>query len=382
MAGLDIRNIQVPQKPSSQTTQKESGDALAWLKKDISLTNPVNDSFKEGLYLELSVLLSAGVDIKGALELQENQQSKAKLKDLIRTIKDRIVSGASFSEAIQQTGQFSTYEFYSLQIGEETGKLTSVLTELATYYKKKLRQRRQIVQALSYPTIVLTTSIGAVAFMLRFIVPMFSDVFKRFGGELPYLTAQIIRLSKFLQDYGWLLGVFILVVFLFIRMNRKQEWFQRYSSSLILKLPIVGEIVRKVYLARLCSSFALLIGAKVPLLQAIALVRKMIDFYPLSTSLAEVEQDILQGESFYKSLSKFSFYDPKMIALLKVGEEVNRLDFFFDKLAAQNNEEVEHRSALLSSALEPLIIIFLGLIVGTILVAMYLPLFQLSTNIG
>ncbi|MDJ1497756.1 type II secretion system F family protein [Cytophagaceae bacterium DM2B3-1] len=381
MAGLDISKLALPQNQTG-TKNSEEKDPLAFLKKDITLFSPINDKFKESFYLELSVLLSAGVDIKGSLELLEDQQSKAKLKDLIRNIRESIISGASVSEAVRQTEHFSAYEFYSLQIGEETGKLTQVLTELAAYYTKKLKQRRQMMQALSYPIIVLSTSVGAVGFMLRFIVPMFSDVFKRFGGELPYLTAQIIKLSKALESYGWTLLVLIALIVAFVRMNKQKEWFQRHSTRLILKLPIVGEIVRRVYLARLCSSFALLIGARVPLLQAIGLVRKMINFYPIATSLEQVEKDILQGELFHKSLSRFPVYDAKMIALLKVGEEVNQLDFFFDKLAVQNNEEVEHRSALLSSALEPMIIIFLGLIVGVILVAMYLPLFQLSTNIG
>ncbi len=381
MPGLDITRIAV----SQTTLPKPSGEKpsrWAWLQKDIALTNPVNDKFKEGFYLGLSVLLSAGVDIKGTLELLEEQQGKKKLRELVRTITDSIVAGASFSTAVAQTGHFSAYEFHSLQIGEEIGKLTTVLSELATYYTKKLRQRRQIIQALSYPVIVLGTSVGAVVFMLRFIVPMFSDVFKRFGGELPYLTAMIIRLSKFLQAYGWVFLAAMLAIGLFCRVNRDKEWFRKHGSRLLLRLPLVGEIVRQAYMARLCSSFALLIGAKVPLLQAIGLVRRMIRFHPLSTSLEAAEKDILQGESFHKSLAKFPLYDRKMIALLKVGEEVNQLDFFFAKLATQCHEEVEHRSALLSSALEPLIIIFLGLIVGIILVAMYLPLFQLSTNIG
>jgi type IV pilus assembly protein PilC len=169
---------------------------------------------------------------------------------------------------------------------------------------------------------------------------------------------------------------------LVFRVVRHKEWYRRASSGFILFLPIIGPIISRVYLARFCGAFGLLTGSKVPLLQAISLIKQMIQFYPIHSSLEQVEQNILLGESLHQSLARFAIYDPRLIALLKVGEEVNKLDFFFYKLASQYNEEVEYRASVLSSALEPLIIIFLGAVVGIILVAMYLPLFELSTNIG
>ncbi len=382
MAGLDIKQLQswAPQAVPQKQLSRETG--VHWLQKEITLTNPIDDKFKESFYLELSVLLAAGVDIKGTLDLLEAQQTKAQQRALVNTIRERVISGKSLSDAAQGTGRFSTYEYYSLRIGEETGKLVPVLTELAAYYNRKIKQRRQLLQALSYPIIVLCTSAGAIAFMLQFIVPMFSDVFKRFGGELPFLTRCIILFSLIVKQYAWLLPVLIIVILFFVRLNRQKAWYQQYSSNLLLRLPLIGPMLRKVYLARLCSAFALLIGARVPLLQAVGLVRQMISFYPIAHSLLRVEKEIMAGEAFHRSLSAFSLYDRKMIALLKVGEEVNKLDFFFGKLASQYHEEVEHQSAVLGSALEPVIIIVLGLIVGVILIAMYLPLFQLSTNLG
>jgi type IV pilus assembly protein PilC len=127
---------------------------------------------------------------------------------------------------------------------------------------------------------------------------------------------------------------------------------------------------------------ALLMSARVPLVRAIQLVRQMIDFQPLETSLAIVEQEIMNGSSLHKSLSGFAIFTPRMIALIKVGEEVNRLDTFFKKLADQHSEDVEHKTGLFSAFLEPFMIIFLGIIVGFILIAMYLPMFKLSTSIG
>jgi type IV pilus assembly protein PilC len=150
----------------------------------------------------------------------------------------------------------------------------------------------------------------------------------------------------------------------------------------ISKIPVIGTVVSGIFLARFCSSMALLMSAKVPLLQAIQLVRQMISYYPIKSSLGIIEKGILQGDSLNNCLSQFKVYDSRMIVLIKVGEEVNQLDVFFGKLADKYSEDVDHKTGLLSTFLEPIIIIFLGIIVGFILIAMYLPMFQLSTSIG
>lgn len=383
MAGIDVTKIKkgIPTVSEEKKTSKKK--STSFLDKEISFfANKISDKFKESLYLELSILVSAGVDIRAALELLEKQQSNKKYKALYLDLKNKVIGGLSISEAFKNTGQFTAYEYYSLQIGEETGKITNVLQELAAFYTKKLKQKRQLIQALSYPVIVILTSIVAIVFMFNFIVPMFSDIFKRFGGDLPYITRVIVRLSVLFQNNLIYILLSLASFVLLIQLNKNKEWYQKYSSIIISKTPIFGAIVTRVHLARCCSSFALLVGSKVPLLQAIRLVKQMIDYYPISTSLNRIEDDILQGESLHKSLSKFPIYDPRMVALVKVGEEVNKLDFFFNKLSMQYNDEIEYRASILSSALEPFIIIFLGLMVGVILIAMYLPLFQLSTNIG
>jgi type IV pilus assembly protein PilC len=379
-AGLDV--AQYKRSKAKQPANRDSS-TQSFLNKEINLGFTVfGDKLKEAFYMELSILITAGVDIKAALELLCNQQKKQKAKAIINDIKDKIVSGYSLSEAVKSTGHFTSYEYFSLRIGEESGKITEILSELATYYTKKLKQKRQIVQALSYPTLVLLTSFGAVAFMLSFIVPMFSDVFKRFGGELPYITKLVIGLSKGLLDNFVLILILMITLITVLWSFRKKEWFRKYGSLLLLKTPVLGGMLQRIYLAQLCGSFSLLLGAKVPLLHAIELVRQMINFYPLATSLKMVEKDILMGESLHQSLAKFPVYDQRMLTLLKVGEEVNKLDLFFRKLTSQYNDEIEHQASILSSVMEPFIIIFLGLVVGVVLIAMYLPLFELSTNIS
>lgn len=378
MPSIDISRYQ---KKKQQKGKPDGKDVFAFLNKDISFgSKQVSDKKKEGLYVELSTLLLSGIDLRTSLELILVDQEQAKDKVLFEGIRQRILSGLALSEALRETERFSDYEYYSIRIGEETGKLGEVLTDLAKYYKSKIQQRRKIVSAVTYPAIVLLSSLGAVFFMIKFVVPMFADVFLRFGGKLPWITAAIISFSGWFDRYFMFVMLFFLILIVVYFLKRKSDWFRNVSSKILLKIPVVGDLVRKIYLARFANTMRLLVSTDTPLLRSIALVRQMINYYPIETSLLKVEQDILHGESLHKSLAAFEFYPAKMIQLIKVGEEVNRMDYFFEKIAAQYTEEVEYKTNTISSLLEPLIIIFLGLVVGVILIAMYLPMFQMSNS--
>ena len=285
------------------------------------------------------------------------------------------------SNAINETGHFSSYEYHSLQIGEESGKITFVLKELAGFYQKKIKQRRQIISALTYPSIVLFASCGAIFFMMNFIVPMFADVFKRFGGDLPVLTKVILNISQSISRYFLVMLLSSLGIVYLLYRQRNKDWFRRIGTDILLRLPLFGEMIRKIYLARFCHSMTLLLGSKIPLLRSISLVKQMIGFYPIESSLTTIETYILRGDPLHSALSHFPIYHRKMISLVKVGEEVNQLDGFFDKIAKQYMDDVEYKTSMISSLIEPFMIIFLGLIVGIILIAMYLPLFNLSNTI-
>ena len=365
--------------PPSQ--KDDTGGLLAFMNKDISFgSQELSDKKKEFLYLELSSLLQAGINLKSSFELITASQEKEKDKQLFQDIQKEVLQGASFSVAMKKSGKFSVYEIVSLEIGEETGKLTEVLQDLAKFYQNKVKQRRKIISSLSYPCIVLCTSMGAVFFMLEFVVPMFSDIFTRFGGELPWITAKIISISKLMEGNFFTAVLLLAAITGFLWYIRKTERFRKVFSGLLLKTPLVGNLVQKIYLARFCNSMRLLISAHIPLLRAISLSRQMIGYYPIESSLQKVEEDILQGQALYQSLEQFRIYPAKMIMLLKIGEESNKLDYFFARISEQYIDEVEYQTTTLSSMMEPFIVIFLGLIVGTILIAMYLPMFEMSNS--
>lgn len=355
----------------------------SFLNKDIRLFgNGFSDKNKERFYSEMGILFAAGVDIRSALELIEQEQGKEKDKLLFEKIKNSIVAGSGLAAALDQAGVFSPYEIHSIRIGEESGRLKEVLKELAFYYAKKISQKRQVTSALSYPAVVFLAAFGAIFFMMRFVVPMFSDVFKRFKGELPAFTRLIIQTSDFFKSYGlWMiLGLFGLATYLY--WQRNANWFRKYGAKLVLRTPILGDLVAKIYLARFCQSMHLLISAKTPLVTSLELVEKMVGFYPLEISLEPIRKDIMNGVSLHKSLSKFKIYSKRMISLLMVAEEVNQLDAMFGTLAKQYSDEVEHQTGLLGSLIEPVMILFLGALVAVILVAMYLPMFQMSSTVG
>lgn len=366
------------------SNEKRSGRGVSGiLNREIKLFGSSwNDKKKERFYSELHVLLTAGVDIRTAFELLENESEKKEEKELYGTLLKAIVEGSTLPEAIESTGKFSAYEFFSLRIGEETGRMAEVLKDLGQYYTKKIKQKRKVTGALSYPAVVIVVAIGAVWFMLRFVVPMFGEMLNRFNTELPAITKWIIGASEALGKYGPGILLAMISLIILVYTQRKQNWFRKVSSAFVLRIPYIGKIVQKVYLERFCHSMHLLLASRTPLVTALELVQKMAGFYPIENSLETIRAEIMRGTSLYESLSKFPVYNKRMVSLIRVAEEVNQLDLMFDKLSKQYTDEIEHETSVLGSIIEPLMIVFLGLMVAVILVAMYLPMFKLSTAFG
>ncbi|MGC1633478.1 MAG: type II secretion system F family protein [Gelidibacter sp.] len=368
-------------KKNIASSQKEGLETL--LKKEINLFGTTfSNKIKEDFYTEMSVLLKAGVNLKEGLELIADSQSKKQNQEIINAISESLVSGHSISEAIKLQKPFTDYEFYSLKIGEETGTLGRVMEQLGGFFARKNEQRRNLISALTYPIIILTTAVLVVVFMLQFVVPMFQDIFKQQNVELPAITEFIIQLSDLMKNYGWLFLVLIIALLLSRTFLNKTPWFKKLKDTIILKTPYVGNFVKTVYLSQFTQAVSLLTGSKVPMVNSIQLVKQMIDFYPLQVALESVEEDILKGASLSQSLKQHKLFDAKMIALVKVAEETNQTEFIFERLNQQYSTQVQQQSKMLSTIMEPMIILFVGVLVGIILVAMYLPMFKLSSVIG
>lgn len=354
-----------------------------WLQKEVVLFGTFfNNKRKEDFYGELSILLKAGVQLREALDILRENQKKEKLKTFYTQMLEALDGGKSFSQILRSLREFTEYEYYSVQIGEESGNLTAIFHELSIFFAQKNEQRRNLINALTYPMIILCTAILVVIFMLRMVVPMFEDIFKQNKVELPTITRWIIAVSNFIGDYGGFAISLLIALILLRKPIFYRESLKRKKDYVTLKLPYVGNFVRSIYLAQFTQAVALLTSSKVPLLNSIQMVKRMIRFYPLQDALDHMETRIMQGVSLHESMKESKIFDNKMAALIKVAEETNQTEYIFEKLNQQYALEVQQKSKMLSTLMEPLIIVLIGILVGVILVSMYLPMFRLSSVLG
>lgn len=353
------------------------------LKKEIAFFGKTfGNKKKEDFYTEIAVLLKAGITLKDALALIQENQKKEKMRSFYAEIVDALVSGTSFYEILRKKKAFTEYEYYSVKIGEETGTLPRIAEELGKFFARKNEQRRGLINALTYPIIILITAVLVVIFMLRMVVPMFEDIFRQNNVDLPAVTKMVVSASNFIKDFGWLVLLTVVALIVLRKTFSNKIWFKRRKDFLLLKLPYVGNFIASVYLAQFTQAVALLTASKVPVLNSIGLVKKMIDFYPLNVALTHVEMNVLLGRSLNESMSGARFFDNKMVSLVKVAEETNQTEYIFERLNQQYAIEVQQKSKLLSTLMEPLIIVIVGIFVGVILVSMYLPMFKLSSVVG
>ena len=247
---LDLNTFKVEKQ--SKVVSKAETNLFQFSKK-------LPDKRKEVFYRELSMLLKSGVDFKKALEILSQQSNHKFEKEIILEIKNKVVEGRSIYESMRETNQFSAYEYYSIQIGEETRKLEDVLGELQKYFNRKIQMKRQIISVLTYPTIVMLVTVLVLYFMLNKVVPMFSSVFRQFGSELPKSTQIIIKISN---HSGMIFGIFILTIIGLTTLHvllKEKERYRSVTTKMLLKTPYFGNLIQKIYISRFCQSMKLLI---------------------------------------------------------------------------------------------------------------------------
>ena len=371
--GVDISTYR---SSRPKTAVKKEGKVAKLL--ELELNKGFSNKNKVEFYKEFATLLNSGVDFRQALDILKNQQKKKVHQEFIADITKQVVKGKSLYAAFKDSGKFSPYEYYSIKIGEETRKLGKVLNELSQFFDRKVKTKRQMISVFTYPSFVLILTLGVLYFMLQYVVPMFSSVFRQFGKELPALTKKVIVLS---ENFTAIMVVSLLTFTVLLALHylyRRNVAYKAFRAKALLKVPFLGKLVHQVYTTRFCQSMSLLLGAKTPLITSLELVHKMIGFYPFESSLERVKADVSKGEQLSTALSKHSVYDFKMISMVSVAERVNTLDEMFERLALQYEEETQHQTKMIGVVVEPLIIVIIGSIVGVVLIAMYSPMFDLS----
>lgn len=342
-------------------------------------TYRIKDNKKETVFSELGSLLSSGLDFSRSFGLLIESESDHGMKTVLKELLNNVVGGTLLWQAMEASGRFSRLDCGVVRIGEETGKLKESLDFLGDYYRKTAARNRMVGAAVRYPLIVLCTAVVVVVFMMAVIVPMFEQVYSRMGGELPGLTRWIISVSKAMPFYGTVILLALLSASGLLYHFRNHDKVRAALSSIVLRTPVAGDIVRKTKQSHMCKLLDLLTSSGVPLLYGIEMMKSVITFYPYQASFGTMADRLRNGESFSGSLGLYpALYDKKLVSLIRVGEETNRLPEMFRRQSEELARETEFRLQKLGSLLEPLLVLFVGILVAVILISMYMPMFKLG----
>lgn len=370
-----------PQHIRQTKVDKKESSITEILSRDIRLSKTLSNKDLEYLYSQLQILVESGLDLHAALELVIDTSGKRKyLIQVLGKIKTSMLKGISFSESLESTEAFLPFDFYAIKIGEESGKLVEVFTDLRAHYTKRIATKRLLVSSLTYPFIVITFTIAVVFFLMTFLVPMFKDMFQKVGGELPAITQYVINFSSFIENNLGILGLSILGGIGLFTFLKKQEGVKRRFHYLTLKIPFLKTFVQKANLLRYLQLMLLLNRSFVPLMDSLGLIQKSTSFYPLNDVLDQVKTDLLQGRLISESMQDHPIFEPKLVALIRVGEEGNQLPMIYERLIDQYQDDLTHLNKVLTTFIEPIIVLFLGVIVAIVLISMYMPLFDINTG--
>ncbi len=329
---------------------------------------------------QLATLLHAGVPLLQAIHLLERGESKVTLQSMLHDLHRDIEAGMALSQALQQHASFDALYCNLVAVGELTGMLDTMLERLANHLEKSEALRLSIRTALVYPTAVLSIAVSVTVLILLFVVPAFQNIFASFGAELPRLTRWVIALSEAIEDYGLLLlGVGIASAWgLKWQLNKRWHW-RHHVHGWLLRTPIAGPLTRHACTARWTRTLATLFSAGVPLADALEAVQGVTGHLWFQVATQNIRQQLIQGHALSHALDSNEGLFPNMVVqMCAIGEESGALDHMLEKTAEHYEREVDSTVARLSTLLEPFIMVVLGLLIGGLVMALYLPIFQLG----
>lgn len=331
---------------------------------------------------QFATLIRAGVPIVRATSILRVQTESKVLKKTLSQVEDDLREGIAYSEAIKKHPRVFSNFFSSMSLaGEASGNLDEALDQIGLQLQKQYDIKRKVISALTYPLVVSIVAVGVVAFLMVNVVPTFASIFGQLGGELPLITRMVVAVSDFVAGYWWLiLGVALIVLFTFLWMLKRDR--ERFLiDGLLLKLPIFGPIILKSQIALLTRSLAVLLQAAVPILTAIEITENIISNRVLRKGLQKARGLMAQGIPLHEPLERNANFPPLMTQMIAVGEESGDLDSMLNEVAEFYETEVETTTDRLKSIIEPLLIVVLASIVGVIVIAIVVPMFQIYGDI-
>src|ERR1700730_4002624 len=333
---------------------------------------------------QLATLIDSGLPLLRGLNVLAKQERDSVLKNTINKLADSVQGGGTFSEGLAQHPLiFNDLYVNMVKAGELGGVLELVLGRLAEFQEKAAKIKNKVVVAMVYPIIVMTMAIGIMGFLLVFIVPKFEQVFHDMLGDkpLPAITTVVITVSKFVQGH-WLIIIGVLVAavagYRFAnRIARGRSTIDRFK----LRVPLFGDVIRKTAISRFSRTLGTLVTSGVPILQALNITRETAGNMVIARAISQVHESVKEGESIVQPLEASGAFPPMVVSMIDVGEETGQLPEMLLKIADVYDDEVDTSVAAMTAALEPIMIVFLALVVGTIVIALFMPLISIISGL-
>ncbi|WP_118848371.1 type 4 pilus assembly protein PilG [Neisseria lactamica] len=333
---------------------------------------------------QLSTMIKAGLPLMQAFEIVARGHGNPSMTEMLMEIRSNVEQGSTLSRAFSNHPKYFDRFYCNLvAAGETGGVLESLLDKLAVYKEKTQAIRKKVKTALTYPVSVIAVAIGLVFVMMIFVLPAFKEVYANMGAELPALTQTVMDMSDFFVSYGWMVLIALgFTIYGFLKLKARSIKIQRRMDALLLRMPIFGDIVRKGTIARWGRTTATLIAAGVPLVDVLDSTAGAAGNLIYEEATREIRTRVIQGLSMTSGMRATELFPNMMVQMSSIGEESGSLDDMLNKAAEFYEDEVDNAVGRLSAMMEPIIIVILGLVIGTLLVAMYLPLFNLGNVVG
>jgi type IV pilus assembly protein PilC len=366
-----FKSIEVRKKP------KDLLEYLPFLKGKIKQKNVV-------VFCRIfSTMINAGLPLIQCLDLLAQQEQNKAFSKIIRSIKEDIEGGTSLTNALKKYPKIFDDLFVNLiAAGEAGGILDVILERLSSYMEKAMKLKSRVKGAMTYPVAVLVISMAVVALLLLKVIPVFQKMFEGMGGKLPGLTQALITASEFTQKYFlFIVAIFVIIYIAFTRFYKteKGRWI---VDSLVLKAPIFGDLMKKVAVAKFSRTLSTMMSSGVPILEGLAIVSKTSGNVVVEDALLKTRQSISEGRSIAEPLAETGIFPPMVVQMISVGEATGALDSMLSKIAAFYDDEIDVAVDSMTALLEPVMMVFLGGIVGGMIIAMYLPIFKLASVVG
>jgi len=332
---------------------------------------------------QLATMIDAGLPLVQSLDILSSQQEHKVFKNIIREVREDVEGGSTFAGALKKHPSAFDDLYTNLVVaGEEGGILDNILNRLSSYIEKAEALKKKVKSAMIYPAVIVSVAILVVIILMIFVIPVFETMFKSAGQSLPLPTLIVLAMSKFINKYIVVIIPAVILFVFFFRKFYKTESGKTQIDRLILKVPVFGMLLKKVAVARFARTLGTLVSSGVPILEGLLIVSRTAGNRTVETAILNARNSIREGDTISEPLGRSGIFPPMVIQMISVGESTGALDSMLTKIADFYDDEVDVAVGNLTALLEPFLMVFLGVVIGGVVIAMYLPIFQMASAVG